>query len=322
MNCLTPDQLGKQIAAFLEFKRALGHPYQRGEATLRSLERFSLRGRGLRSRIDLEATIRAWLLSRPGRKPVTLANDLGAVRQLCLYLRRTDPTVFVPPISLAPQVESRYVPHVFSHEEIRRLIRAAERHNGRNFWPAMFRTLLITTYCAGLRLGEAARLLRTDLDQEHNVLHIRQSKGRSCDVPFQDDLARELSRYLRERGKLLRPRVRENEPALFVGRSGRGITVLAISGAIRSLLRQVGLKRRTGRCGPRPYDLRHAFAVHRLTAWYREGVDLQARLPLLSAYMGHVNVLGTEVYLHATSELLRFASDRFATRFAQPEGES
>jgi integrase len=315
MNSLTPAKLGKQIAEFLVFKRALGHPYVRGEATLRSLERFALRGRGARSRIDLETTVRAWLLRTPGRKPVTLADDLGAVRQLCLYLRRTDPAVFVPPGNMAPLTQSRYVPYVFSVGEIRGLISATKQYKGGNFWPGMFRTLLIATYCTGLRLGEATRLKLSDLDQDQCVLHIHESKGRSRDVPFQADLAREFSRYLHERTELLHALGREHESALFVGRNGRGVPVCGTSYAIRSLLRRLGLKGRSGRCGPRPYDLRHAYAVHRLTAWYRAGVDLNAQLPLLSAYMGHVNVMGTEVYLHATPELLKFASKRFAARF-------
>jgi integrase len=266
----------------------------------------------------LESAIRAWLLRSPGRKPVTLADDLGAVRQFCLYLRRKDPGVFVPPVSLAPQTESHYVPYVFSLDEIGRLIKAAEQHQGRNFWPGMFRMLLLATYCTGLRLGEAVRLQRSDLDQGRRVLHIRESKGRSRDVPFQTDLADQFSHYLRERTELLRACGGECEQALFVGLNGRRVTVNATSCAIRRLLRRLGMKRQAGRCGPRPYDLRHAFAVHRLTAWYRDGVDLHARLPWLSTYMGHVNVLGTEVYLHATPELLQFASDRFAARFAQP----
>lgn len=244
------------------------------------------------------------------------------MRQFCLYLRRSDPSAFVPPVSLAPQTESHYAPYVFSHEEVRRLIKAAGQHQGRNFWPGMFRMLLIAMYCTGLRLGEAARLLRSDLDQDRRVLHIRKSKGRSRDVPFQADLAREFARYLRERTELLRARARDDEPALFIGLNGRGVTVKATSCAIRSLLRRLGMKSPAGRSGPRPYDLRHAFAVHRLTAWYREGVDLHAHLPWLSAYMGHVNVLGTEVYLHATPELLDLASDRFAARFAQPGEQS
>ena len=165
MSVLTRARLRKEITAFLTFKRALGYRYLRSEFTLRNFERFAARGRGLRSPIDLEGVIRAWLLCTPGRKPVTLADDLGAVRQFCLYRRRSDPAAFVPPVSLAPQTESHYVPYVFSLEEIRRLISAAEQHQGRNFWPGMFRMLLIATYCTGLRLA--------DLDQERGVLHIR-----------------------------------------------------------------------------------------------------------------------------------------------------
>lgn len=320
MSDLTPARLGKEIAAFLVFKRALGYSYRRGEATLRGFERFAALGRGDQSRIDLSATVRAWLLRIPGRKPVTLSLDLGAVRQFCLFRRRVDPAAFVPPTSLAPQTESRFVPYVFSREEIRRIVVAARHHRGRNFWPGMLATLVVATYCTGLRLGEAVRLRLVDLDQAQRLLRVRGSKGRSRDVPFQEDLGRELAKYLRERSKVLRGAGRDEDPALFVGLSGRGISTKAASGAIRHLLRELGLKKAMGRVGPRPYDLRHAFAVHRLTAWYREGVDLNARLPWLSAYMGHVNVLGTEVYLHATPELLQIASDRFAARLAGPGG--
>ncbi len=79
------------------------------------------------------------------------------------------------------------------------------------------------------------------------------------------------------------------------------------------------MKPRRDRAGPRPYDFRHTFAVHRLMAWYHKGVDLHAHLPWLSAYMGHDNLLGTETYLTATPELLRVASNRFAHRFRRKE---
>jgi integrase len=209
---------------------------------------------------------------------------------------------------------------VFSREEIRQIVVAARHHQGRNFWPGMLGTLVVATYCTGLRLGEAVRLRLVDLDQRQRLLHVRGSKGRSRDLPFQEDLGREFAKYLRERSKVLRAVGQDEDPALFVGLNGRGISTKAASGAICHLLRELGLKEAVGRLGPRPYDLRHAFAVHRLTAWYRDGVDLNARLPWLSAYMGHVNVLGTEVYLHATPELLQIASDRFAARLAGSGG--
>ncbi|HJS91717.1 MAG TPA: tyrosine-type recombinase/integrase, partial [Steroidobacteraceae bacterium] len=322
MSALTARRLTSQIEAFLIFKRALGYSYRRNEATLRSFERFARNGRPQSAPIDLATLIQAWLQRVPGRKPVTLACDLGALRQFCQYRRRLDPRAYVPPVALAPQTESHYVPHIFSPAEIRSLLAVASRHEGRNFWPGLCKTLLLVTYCTGLRLGEAVRLQCSDLDLPRRVLHIRASKGRSRDVPFQADLARVVRQYLPERAEVLAAKGAHDVAALFVGRNGRGITIKAASGLIRELLRQLGLKNARGRVGPRPYDLRHAFAVHRLTAWYREGVDLNARLPWLSAYMGHVNVLGTEVYLHATPELLQLASERLAAHIARSGGGS
>jgi site-specific recombinase XerD len=195
-------------------------------------------------------------------------------------------------------------------------LEAAGRHQGRNFWPDLLRLLILTTYCTGLRLGETVRLRCVDVDLRTRVLHIRASKGRTRLVPFGADLAREFHQYLPQREEMLRRKRQDRADALFIGRYGRAITLKATSDILRRMLRQMGLKRPRGRIGPRPYDLRHAFAVHRLTAWYREGADIHARLPWLSAYMGHVSLLGTETYLHATPELLQFASDRFARRVA------
>ena len=316
MTRLTRAGLARDIEDFLAFKRALGYSYRRGEATLRSFQRFAHRDMdSARLAIDFETTARRWLLRLAGRKPVTLANDLGALRQLCLYRRRRDPKGFVPDHTWAPCTESTYLPYVFSREEIRALLDAAAHHHGRNMWPGMLRLLLLITYCTGLRFGEAVRLRLDDVDLPRCILNIRESKGRSRLVPFQADLASEISAYLRERTLAARRATAQAVvDALFVGRDGRAVSMKAASEAVRLLLRKLGMKPPKGRTGPRPYDLRHAFAVHRLTDWYRSGVDIQARLPWLSAYMGHVNLLGTEVYLHATPELLRLASDRLAAR--------
>ena len=72
---------------------------------------------------------------------------------------------------------------------------------------------------------------------------------------------------------------------------------------------------------PRLQDLRHSFAVHRLTSWYREGMDVQSLLPHLSVYMGHVSIASTQVYLSMTTELLQEASTRFE-RYVTREGHN
>ena len=316
MTRLTAKSLTRDIDQFLVFKHALGYPYLRGEATLRSFQRFATRNLERNGTLDLAAASNLWLARLPFRKPVTRGFELGPVRQLCHFRRRRDPKGYLPSVSLAPQTESHYAPHIFTIEQIRALLEAAGRHQGRNFWPDLLRLLILTTYCTGLRLGETVRLRCVDVDLRTRVLHIRASKGRTRLVPFGADLAREFHQYLPQREEMLRRKRQDRADALFIGRYGRAITLKATSDILRRMLRQMGLKRPRGRIGPRPYDLRHAFAVHRLTAWYREGADIHARLPWLSAYMGHVSVLGTETYLHATPELLQFASDRFARRVA------
>ncbi len=88
---------------------------------------------------------------------------------------------------------------------------------------------------------------------------------------------------------------------------------------MRMLFVKAGLKPSRGRTGPRPYDLRHAFAMQRLSRWYRQGVNLHDHLPWLSAYMGHVDILGTETYLSATPELLELAGGRLRRRLLRSQ---
>ena len=111
------------------------------------------------------------------------------------------------------------------------------------------------------------------------------------------------------------------ETRFFVGVNQRRLPVNTAHGTLHGLFAKAGLKPEKGRAGPRPYDLRHAFAVQRLTKWYREGVDLQARLPWLSAYMGHVDIIGTETYLTATPELLQLAAHRMHRRYRNASGK-
>jgi site-specific recombinase XerD len=130
-------------------------------------------------------------------------------------------------------------------------------------------------------------------------------------LAIRDDLIAQLRQYLQHREQVLVASRAGSSMALFIRRDGSALTVRAASDALRGLLRDLGMKPPRGRSGARPYELRHAFAVHRLTAWALEGADVHAKLPWLSAYLGHVNVLGTEVYLKATPQLLELASQRF-----------
>jgi len=311
MTIVTAGELADDVHGFLRFKRAMGVPYLRGEFVLNGFVRFVAQHWGDQGEVALDDAITRWCTRIAGRKAVTVANEFGPVRQLCLYRRRRDPSSSVPEHALAPVKESVFLPYIFSHGEVDRILAAATSHQGRFIWASMLRTLILVLYCTGLRLGEAVRLRTGDVDLDHGVLMIQRSKGRSRIVAIRADLVAELRRYAADRERLEREHRRADLDRFFLRREGSPLTIASASSAIRRLLRELGIKPADGRVGARPYELRHAFAVHRLTAWANEGVDVQTKLPLLSAYLGHQNLIGTEVYLKATPQLLELASGRF-----------
>ncbi len=318
MTIVTAEGLAQDAKGFLRFKRAMGIPYRRGEFDLDNFVRFVARRWGDNGEVELQEAIARWCARTTGRKAVTLGNEFGVVRQFCLFRRRYDPTSYVPEHALAPVKESTFLPYIFSQDDVRRILALASSHQGRFIWATMLRTLILVLYCTGLRLGEAVRLRMTDVRLDRGIIKIQHSKGRSRIVAIRRDLVAELHRYSLERRRLLYKRRRHDPEALFVRFDGSPLTVQSASHAIRRILRQLELKPLRGRVGARPYEFRHAFAVHRLTAWAEEGVDIHAKLPLLSAYLGHLNIIGTEVYLKATPQLLELASERFEQHLHNP----
>lgn len=307
---VTAKSLAVDAAEFLAFKRAMGMGYWRAEFVLNSFVRFVHERYG-ECPAPLEEAVPLWASRIEGRKAITVGNEFGVVRQLCLFRRRGNPRAFVPEHAIAPVKESVFVPYIFSREEVLAMIDAATRHEGRSMWGAMLRALSLVLYCTGMRLGEATRLRMDDIDLHRRILTVQRSKGRSRILPIRDDLVAELRQYLQRRDEVLAANGVGASQAFFIRRNATALTLRAASDVLRRLLRDLGLKSPRGRSGARPYEFRHAFAVHRLTEWAIAGVDVHAQLPMLSAYMGHVNVLGTEVYLKATPELLQLASQRF-----------
>lgn len=317
MSTITLAALARDIEEFIRFKRTLGRRYESTALLLYRFRRFAeaYAKASSKSDIALDALIRAWLL-RPGvRKPTGTAQEFGTIRELCLYLQRRDPRSYVPDRSLAPRRGPKFIPYALTHDHVRAMIKAARRYRSDMYCGETLELLLLILYCTGLRPGEPLRIRMDDLDLKAHTFLIRDSKGRTRLVPFGADLARVIKRYLPKRATLRR--TGELSHCLLLDRHGRPLRMRSVTKIVCKLFRRIGLKPASGPGGPRAYDFRHAFAVRRLTLWYRQGVDLHARLPWLSAYMGHDDLLGTEVYLHATPALLRTASRRFAKRFKQ-----
>lgn len=314
MNTIALDALKHEIDEFILFKRTLGRRYESTALLLKRFERFAeARAKSLSSsQIELEALIRAWLARAGMRKPTTTAQQFGVICEFYRYRHRRNPRSYVPDRGLAPRRGPAFVPYALSRDQVRMMLRVARRYRGELFWAEMLELLLLMWYCTGLRPGEPLRMRLADLDLKARTFLIRESKGRTRIVPFGADLAHKLGHYLRKRAVLVSASA--SCDTLLLDAKGRALRIRSVTKVICKLFRRIGLKPAAGPGGPRAYDFRHAFAVHRLTRWYAAGADLHARLPWLSAYMGHDDLLGTEVYLHATPSLLHTASQRFANR--------
>ena len=218
--------------------------------------------------------------------------------------------------TVMPKRPPVFVPYIYTREELCRLLRVIESDaQGKStLEPATIRAMTLLYYGAGLRLREATNLTRADVDLGRSLLTIRNTKfGKTRLVPVGPQLCRVLVQYDRSRSK-----GRPADAPFFVTQAGRPVPPLSYQEKFRALCDKAGIRRTDTREQPRIHDLRHTFAVHRLTSWYQQGADAQRLLHHLSVYLGHVHLRHTQVYLSMTPELLREASQRFE-RYAGKE---
>ena len=180
--------------------------------------------------------------------------------------------------------------------------------------PLTLYTMLILAYCVGLRLGEIIALKLGDVDLSEQSIEVRDSKFfKSRRLPLSSTAMAAVRDYLNARAQS--SAASDPSTSLFSVKKGR--RYVGAGAALRRLIRLAGLNNQTGRGGPTIHDLRHTFVVHRMTAWYRAGINPQGRLPYLAAYLGHRNIHSTLVYLTITQDLLQHASERFRTAEAE-----
>lgn len=244
-------------------------------------------------------------------RPVTgrWFNKLSCLRGFFRYAVSRGCATTAPLPTIMPKRPPAFVPYIYTREEIRRLLQAiASPPRGRSLLePATLRTMILVYYGAGLRRGEAINLTRADVDFSGSVLTIRNTKfGKTRLVPVGPQLTRVLVEYDRTR-----PQGRPADAPFFATVKGDPLYTEMVNSNFRVARDRAGIRRTDTRQQPRIHDLRHTFAVHRLTSWYEQGADVQRLLHHLSVYLGHVHLQETQVYLSMTPELLREASQRF-----------
>ena len=210
-----------------------------------------------------------------------------------------------------------FKPYIYAHKEVTQLLTGAQKLTANPMFtlkPQTLHMIIILLYALGLRIGEALRLTIMDVDLRQETLFIRNSKFyKDRIIPFGPKLGDHLKNYLSLRCKLSKS-VKLDEP-LFITRRSAFVRTRTIEYVFLDVLKAAEIAVPPGQRRPHLHDLRHTFAVHRLLRWYEEGVDVQNKLPLLSTFMGHIDIYSSQVYLTITDDILREANDRFYSQF-------
>jgi integrase/recombinase XerD len=309
------NTLRQAVRDYLAMRRGLGYKLEDAGRELPDFVRFMERHR---ASYITEALALAWARQPANARPAWWAQRLNFVRGFARYRSATDPRTQIPTQGLLPFRPKRARPYLYTDEEIRSLLRAALKisycYERGALRPWVFYCFLGLLSVTGLRLGEACNLKLEDVDLKAAVLTIRGTKfGKTRLVPLHASTCKVLADYIARRQRHWAGRAVSS--FLFVSSGGNRLDRADCHRTFYELSRQIGLRGASDSRGPRLHDMRHRFATNTLVRWYRSGEDPERRLPLLSAYLGHVHVADTQWYLDGSPELMREAMRRLEQRW-------
>jgi integrase len=258
------------------------------------------------SSLITDALAIAWATQPRDARPGWWISRLCMVRGFAKYMQANDPRHAVPSLQLLPRRPSRSAPYIYPPADIAALMRAATTLPS-PLRAATYSTLLGLLAVTGLRVGEAVALDEGDVDLRRGVLLVRKAKfGKSREVPLHPTTTQALVRYACDRDRLA---PRHRTAAFFISTARTRLFYQNVHETFLRLVYAAGLAHRRPR-RPTIHDLRHTFAVRTVLAWHRAGDDVEAKLPSLSTYLGHLNPSATYWYLTAIPELLEAATAR------------
>jgi len=306
--------LAESIRRLIDLRRLSGSDYHSQAQLLGAFDRFVIErsADGDEPRLTREL-VETYQHSLSALAPRTRANHLCVVRQLCRYLGARDPGIYVPePVRAIPS-RGAHTPYIYSAEQIQALLAAAaDLPPPGSLRPHTYRTLLGLLYSTGLRIGEAFALNLEDFHPAEQRLFVACGKFRKARwIPSAPSVCQALAGYVERR---LHYPPTEVQAPLFINLRARRLQHCSVNHDFHRLLAQCGIARNE-HTAPRLHDFRHTFAVNRLLGWYRDVCDVNARLPALATYMGHVNIASTQCYLQPTAELLAQVDRRFHAHY-------
>lgn len=289
------------IRSYLELKQSIGYKYKTPAESLSRFDKMCLKERHLTLKLTSEL-IQKWIAPREGESPRTKAARISVLRGFADYLRTVGIEVEWPPIFGYSADTLKYIPYIFTHEEIASILRTADAlqpPKKRSMFHIIFPAIIRLLYGCGLRVSEALALRIKDVNLKQGVITIRESKfGRSRIVTISTSLQNALGCYV---DKIILGI--DNNSFFFPTAQGEQYSQRTVYDKFRTVLWDSGISHGGKGKGPRVHDFRHTFAVHSIQQNVLAGRDTYVLLPILATYLGHLKVSTTEQYLRLTAEI-------------------
>jgi len=240
------------------------------------------------------------------------SNHYSVLQQFSAWLNQSETDSYILEKHSAPERSHSRPAYIFTLDEIKAILEnSCDFIQKQEFVPFLYQTLFSLLYSTGIRIGEVLALNHMDYIKDEKLIHIRKGKFRKQRyLVLSHSAANRLDQYLLHYKSLL---PLEEDSPLFVNTRRKRLTYNNTYCAFVKILNKSGIIKKDS--GPRLHSFRHTFAVHRLLQWYKTEQDINAKLPFLSTYMGHVDMTSTQVYLEAANELLQTGNERFYLYF-------
>jgi site-specific recombinase XerD len=309
--------LSPGIIAYLDYLAALGKQCANHRCHLISFERF-LRKSNVSAWVQVDRfRIENWVKERQPSSGYQQRCWLLVLDDLFQFLVNRGDVSSSPVPPPGKHYRRSLPPYIFSHDEIGAILEEASNLPKHRLMPlrgGTYKMLFLTLYTLGLRISEALNLRLGDIDFTQHCLTIGQTKfykGRV--LPFGPRFEATICKYMN-----IHPMLRNGERNTFIFPTDTGRTPRLVRDSayrtLRKIVRKLGIVTPLETRPPNLHSFRHSFAVHRVEQWLRDGTNVDTKMPLLSAFLGHVDAAATQVYLTMTPQRLALIGDLFETK--------
>jgi len=291
--------------SFLQMKQQMGFGLLKFQDVFKELDRFFLATGATEPYITREQ-ITAWNETRINDKARTLYDKHSILRQFCHYMCHLGYECYIH--RLPRQNWPPFIPYIFSHEQIENIFQASNKltlpHSCMTSVLIAVPCLIRLLYSTGMRIGEALSLKNEDVDLLQKTIVLKRTKNQQERLlPICPTLFEVFMQYKACRDRMPVKGVSASTAFFFVSTIGKPLGKCSVQRWFREILVQCNIPRRGDGQGPRIHDIRHTTAVHSLIKMVKDGMDIYCAMPILSVFLGHKSLKGTETYVRLTSEM-------------------